>query len=61
MLLKKIGKQYIILTLGVWDNFNEINFNRLPEQFVIKCTHEFGGLVICKDKAFLDLAKVRRK
>ena len=45
-----IGKEYIIPTLGVWSNFDEIDFDYLPEQFVLKCTHDSGGLVICRDK-----------
>ncbi len=46
-----IGKQYIVPTLGVWNSFDEINFDLLPEQFVLKCTHDSGGLVICKNKS----------
>ena len=49
-----IGKEYIIPTLGVWDKFDDINFEKLPNQFVLKCTHDSGGLVICKDKKFFD-------
>lgn len=55
-----IGKEYIIPTLGVWDSFDEIDFNSLPEQFVLKCTHDSGGLVICKDKSKLDKAAARK-
>ena len=46
-----IGEEYIIPTLGVWDRFEDIDFDKLPEQFVLKCTHDSGGLVICRDKA----------
>lgn len=56
-----IGEEYIIPTLGVWNHFDEINFDELPEQFVLKCTHDSGGLVICKDKKTLDLKKAREK
>lgn len=57
----KIGKEYIIPTLGVWNSFAEIDFDSLPNQFVLKCTHDSGGLVICKDKSMLDkeAAKVK--
>lgn len=58
---KKIGSEYIIPTLGVWEKFEDIDFNRLPNQFVLKCTHDSGGLVICKDKAKLDIEKTKRK
>ena len=57
----KIGKQYIIPTLGVWDRFDDIDFNSLPDQFVLKCTHDSGGLVICKDKSKLDRQYAREK
>ena len=55
----KIGEQYVIPTLGVWDKFEDINFNELPNQFVLKCTHDSGGLVVCKDKSKLDLKKAK--
>ena len=57
----KIGEEYIIPTLGVWDSFNEIDFDNLPNQFVLKCTHDSGGLIICKDKAQLDKKEARKK
>jgi hypothetical protein len=56
-----IGEQYIIPTLGVWDNFDNIDFNSLPNQFVLKCTHDSGGLVICKDKKSLDKTAAKSK
>lgn len=56
-----IGEEYIIPTLGVWDKFDDINFDTLPDQFVLKCTHDSGGLVICKDKKHLDIAEAKRK
>ena len=57
----KIGEQYIIPTLGVWNSFDEIDFASLPDQFVLKCTHDSGGLAICKDKSTfnIDAAKVK--
>lgn len=45
-----IGEQYIIPTLGIWEHFDNINFTELPEQFVMKCTHDSGGVIVCKDK-----------
>ena len=57
----RIGERYIIPTLGVWDSFDEIDFEALPNQFVLKCTHDSGGLVICKDKSKLDLRCAREK
>lgn len=56
-----IGEEHIIPTLGVWDSFDEIDFDSLPNQFVLKCTHDSGGLVIVKDKSTLDKEKARAK
>ena len=56
-----IGDKYIIPTLGVWNRFDEIDFTKLPDQFVLKCTHDSGGLVICRDKKKLDFAKAKKK
>ena len=57
----KIGEEHIIKTLGVWDHFDDIDFAQLPNQFVLKCTHDSGGLVICTDKSKLDLAAAKKK
>lgn len=51
---EKIGEEYIIPTLGVWECFDDIDFDGLPDQFVLKCTHDSGGLVIVRNKAELD-------
>ena len=56
-----IGEEYIIPTLGVWNRFEDINFDDLPNQFVLKCTHDSGGVVICKDKSILDIDAARKK
>ena len=56
-----IGEEYIIPTLGVWDRFEDIDFDSLPNQFVLKCTHDSGGLVICRDKDLLDIDDARKK
>lgn len=58
---ERIGGEYIIPTLGVYESFEEIDFEALPDQFVLKCTHDCGGLVICKDKATLDIEEARNK
>lgn len=57
----KIGKEYLIPLYGNWMNFNDINFDELPEQFVLKCNHDSGGLAICKDKNTFDINKARKK
>lgn len=60
---KIIGEEYIIPTLGVWDKFDDIDFDKLPDQFVLKTTHGGGntGVVICKDKSTLDKDAAKRK
>lgn len=56
----KIGEQYIIPTLGVWDSPDEIDFDKLPDQFVLKCNHNSGlGMCICRNKSELDIKKVK--
>lgn len=47
---KIIGDEYIIPTLGVWDNPADIDFDSLPEKFVLKWNHDSGSVIICKDK-----------
>ena len=57
---EKIGEEHLIPLLGVWDNVNDIDFDSLPNEFVLKCNHNSGlGMCICKDKASLDIEKVK--
>ncbi len=56
-----IGEEYIIPTLGIYNSFEEINFDKLPNQFVIKCTHDSGGIEIVRDKFKMDKERVRKK
>ena len=59
---KMIGAEYIIPTLGVWDNPDEIDFDKLPNQFVLKCNHNSGlGMCICKDKSKLNIKQVKKE
>ena len=58
---QKIGEEYVVPTLGVWEKFDDIDFTKLPNAFVLKCTHDSGGLIICKDKSTLDLKQARKK
>lgn len=57
----KVGEKYIIPTLGIWNRAEDIDFSRLPQQFVLKCTHDSHKIVICKDKTKLDMSKAREK
>ena len=55
-----IGEEYIIPTLGVWDSVDEIDFDKLPEKFALKCTHNSGkGMYICKDKSKMNKEAVK--
>ena len=56
-----IGKDYIIPTIGVWDSVDDIEWNLLPNQFVLKVTSDSGGIVVCKDKSTLDIEKAKEK
>ncbi len=58
---KIIGKEYVIPTLGVWDRVEDIEFSLLPNQFVLKCTHDSGSIIICKDKSQLNLKEAKLK
>lgn len=56
-----IGDEYIIPTLAVYDKVEDIDFDKLPNQFVLKWTHDSGGLVICKEKSKLNVGDARKK
>ena len=56
-----IGDKYIIPTLGVYDNFDDINFEKLPDKFVIKCTHDSGSTIILKNKNEFNYNECRTK
>lgn len=56
-----IGNQYVTKTYGVWDSFNDINFDKLPSQFVLKTTHDQGGVIVVADKDKLNEASANRK
>lgn len=56
-----IGEEHIIPTLGVYDSVEDIDFDSLPNQFVLKCTHDSGGIVICQDKTQLNKKEAIKK
>lgn len=57
----KIGKEYLIpLVGGPWKNISQVNINQLPERFVLKCTHNSGGVIVCKNKNDLDWTNVEK-
>jgi len=55
-----LGKKYVIPTIGVYDNFEDIDFNLLPEQFVMKCTHDSGSVKMCQSKRDFNIHEVRK-
>lgn len=58
---EKIGAQYVIPTLAVWESAEDIDISKLPDQFVLKCNHDSGSVVICKDKATFNFVAAKEK
>jgi hypothetical protein len=57
----EIGQEYLIPLLGVWDKAEDIDYTTLPNEFVLKCTHNSGGVIVCRDKSGLDIEATNRK
>ena len=57
---EKIGSKYVVPCYGVWKSFDDIDFDKLPNQFVLKCNHNSGSYVICEDKNNFDKEKARK-
>ncbi len=55
-----IGRDYLLPTLGVWDSAKDIDFSQLPDKFILKCNHNSGAVVICRDKSLFDAEKARQ-
>lgn len=58
---ERIGEEYVIPDLGLWDSVEEIDWEALPEQFVLKCTHDSGSTIICSDKSTFDIEAAKAK
>lgn len=58
---KEIGSNYLIPLLGIWNDMSEIDYDLLPDNFVLKCTHDSGGVIVCPDKKTLDIKTVNEK
>lgn len=52
---ERIGKEHVVKAFGVYDRFEDIDFEALPNQFVLKCTHDSGSILVCKDKSTFDI------
>lgn len=61
IIAKTVGEEYLVPILGVWNTVEEIDFDALPNQFVLKCTHDSGDLIICRNKQELDIEKAKEK
>ncbi|WP_298615875.1 ATP-grasp fold amidoligase family protein [uncultured Odoribacter sp.] len=57
----KIGEEYVIPTLGVWNSFDEIDFESLPNQFILKGTFDSGTYCLCKDKRTFNIEEARKR
>lgn len=55
----KFGQEFVIPTIREWDSVDDIDFSELPNAFVLKCNHDSGQLVICKDKSGLDISQAK--
>lgn len=60
-IINAVGSKYVIPTLGVWDKPEDIDWDSLPKQFVIKWNHDSGSIVICKDKSSFDRVAAIKK
>lgn len=58
---EKIGEEYLVPLYGVYNKWDEIDFSALPDEFVIKCTHDSGSVVICRDKNTFDYKSAKKK
>lgn len=57
---KVLGSSWLVPVYGVWKSVKDIDFENLPNQFVLKCSHGYGGTVICKDKEKLDIKNAKK-
>ena len=57
----KIGDEHVVPCYGVWSHFDDIDFSQLPDQFVLKCTHDSGGMCLCRDKSSFDKTAAKAK
>lgn len=54
-----VGEKYIIPTIGIWNSIDDIDWDKLPNRFVLKAAHDSGGVVVCKDKSKLDVPEAK--
>ncbi len=56
-----VGEQYLVPLIGVYDSVDEIDFSMLPNEFVLKCTHDSGSVVICTDKINFNIDRAKKR
>jgi len=61
IIAEKIGEEYLVPLTGVYNSFSDIDFDTVPDKFVIKCTHDTSSIVICYDKQTLDIPKLEKR
>ncbi len=60
LIKERIGEEYLVPIYGAWDNVKDIPFKDLPEEFVLKCTHDSGSVIVVRNKEDLDIRKVKK-
>jgi len=58
---EKLGKEFLVPTIGIYETVDEIPFNDLPKKFVIKCTHDSGSTFICDKSKNIDIEKIKKE
>lgn len=61
LISEELGSDHVISTLGQWKRFEDIDFESLPNEFVLKCTHDSGSTIICKDKSVFNFDTAKEK
>ena len=56
-----IGPEYVVPLYGVWSGFEDIDFTKMPNRFVLKCSHNCGDVIVCKDKTTFDIESAKVK
>lgn len=58
---ERIGNEYVIPLLGIWESVEDIDFDSLPDKFVLKTTHDSGAIIICKNKKVFDINSAKKR
>ncbi len=58
---EKIGSEYLVPLIGVWDRFDDIDFTKMPKKFALKCNHGSGWNIIVENKDDIDINEIKKK